>query len=717
MSHLRATTGRTAHSSIVPQADEDVIRGASIRCTHCDLPVPAARRASLGEQFCCFGCRMVHGLRRAGETDDRGAGPGQNALLLRMGAGIFLTMNIMVFSYFFYSREVWDADGGAVSRDGALVAGLLSHLLLLLCTGVVVLLGVPLAADAVGRLRRGIDANLLILIGVAAAFVLSAVHTFRGQGSLYYDTAAMILLLVTIGSYLDSGAKRRAMLSAEALLASAPTEATVIRDGKSVTVPVTDVRVDEPVIVRAGQHLPVDAIVDEGDSHVDEATMTGESQPRAVTRGDTVLAGSVNVDGLLCVRATRVGEDRTIMQMRRLLEHARGYQPALQRLADAIAAVFVPLVIVLAVCLFILHAFRGSAADGMLVALSVLLISCPCALGLSAPLASWCALTRAARRGILIDSGATLERVSRIRQVYFDKTGTLTAGTMSVVRIEPTAGQQADEVLRIAAAIESSSTHPIARAVLREAACRELDVPQAQRSVLLPGKGIEATIDGQVYRLGSGRLLDDAIAPQPDAAGEVAIYLLQGTSLLGRIVLHETIREDAASAVDRLRAMGVNCRMLTGDQPAAAQRVATALDIEFEAAMLPQAKLARLREAGPRTAMVGDGINDAPSLAAADVGIAVAGGTDLARQAGNVHLLTDHLDRVADLLALARHAMRRIRVNFAWAFGYNIVGITLAAMGLLNPIFAASAMVASSLFVIANSRRAGDIFDSKEGSR
>lgn len=675
----------------------------TIACAHCALPVSPARQTADGPQFCCFGCHMVHGLRQAGETDGQGAGPGQTALMLRIGGGIFLTMNIMVFSYFFYSREIWDAEAGEVTRDYTLVAGLLSHLLLLLCTGVIVLLGVPLAADALARSRRGIDANLLIMIGVAAAYALSALHTFRGEGSLYYDTAAMILLLVTIGSYLDSGAKRRAMLSAEALIESAPTEAWVRRDGAVIALPANEVRTGDRLRIRAGERVPVDGVVVEGDSHVDESTMTGESQPRAVERNAEVLAGSVNIDGLLWIDATRVGEDRTIAQMRRLLEKARSLQPAVQKLADAIASVFVPLVIALSLAVFGWHTWRGEPAVGVMTALSVLLISCPCALGLSAPLASWCALTRAARRGILIDSGATLERAAGIRRAFFDKTGTLTTGTMSVTRIEPAPDCTADHALSIAAAIESASTHPVARAIVSEGVARGLTAETPQRSAVLPGRGIEATINGESYRIGSRRLIESAAA---DAAGETSIYLLRGDRLMARFVLRETVRPDAAAALHRLKSMGIECQMLTGDQPSAARRVADELGLTYQAAMLPEEKLARLQQAGKSAAMVGDGLNDAPCLAAADVGIAVAGGTDLARQAGNIHLLSDQLDRVPEVFTIARHAMRRIRTNLAWAFGYNIIGITLATMGMLSPIFAASAMVGSSLFVIANSRRA-----------
>lgn len=417
-------------------------------CRHCDLPVPAGLRSGDGPWFCCFGCRFAYRLALPAAEAEKagGASPPPNTLLLRLGLGVFLAINIMVFSWLGYSREVF---GAAATGGGyGALAGLFSYLTLFLCTLVMVLLGVPLLADSWRRLvARGpsggdspttarLDAQLLIVIGVFAAYLLSAIHTLRGEGSLYFDTAAMVLVIVTLGSYLDAGAKRRAAAAATQLLASLPTTMWVRRGDGAVEVAGDVVEPGDLVRVRPGETVPVDGIVDEGSSRVAEASLTGESQPRAVEPGDRLLAGTVSLDGQLWVRAEKVGDDTVVALMERSLAQARGLQPPVQRLADRVAAIFVPGVLLLAIAVFALGAWRGDWSGGMLTALSVLLISCPCALGLAAPLASWHALRRAAEQGILIDSPATLELAATVEQLFLDKTGTLT-------RPEPAVNQAA----------------------------------------------------------------------------------------------------------------------------------------------------------------------------------------------------------------------------------------------------------------------------------
>ncbi len=676
-------------------------------CAHCGLPVPVARRAAdvQSPQFCCFGCRFAFELSRPGQSDTSPGSP----IFFRLGVGIFLTMNIMVFTWFFHSRELFSPD-----EPFNALAALLAYLLMFLCSGVVAALGAPLVHDAVANVtasRGRADANLLICVGVLAAFILSAVNTVRGEGSLYFDTAAMILVLVTLGQYLDSTAKRRATAAASTLLASIATRAWVERDGLVIEVDADAVRLGEQVRVRPGEASPVDGVVVSGDSHLDESKLTGESKPRAVTQGDRVLAGTINLDGLLWVEAQRVGADRTIAQVQRLLLEARAMQPPIQRLADRVAAAFVPMVIVLAVGVFAFHAWRGAAPRGLFDALSVLLISCPCALGLAAPLASWSALSRAARHGIVIDSAVTLERAAGVRRVFFDKTGTLTDPRLVVAGIAAHGIDEAD-ALRIAASIEQASTHPIAAAITRCASERGLAVAAATQARILPGVGIEATIDGRTYQLGSQRLLT-SLAPrerQEQAADDLVIHLVAAPARLASFTLTERLRGDAISAIGQLQRDGMDVAILTGDSEGPARRVASQLGVPVEHSLLPQDKLDRLmaaRKQAGGVAMVGDGINDGPVLAAADVGVAVAGGADLAHQAGHVRLIADALDRVPLLLAIARDCHRRIRFNLTWAFGYNCIGIALATAGLLSPIFAATAMFGSSLIIVHVARGAG----------
>jgi Cu2+-exporting ATPase len=723
-------------------------------CVQCDLPVPPARRraAGSGPAFCCFGCRLAFEVARpaAGGAAAAGGAPTGPAstLLLRLGAGIFLSMNIMVFSGPFYARAWFGAVAAFPAEFGAL-EHLFAYLLLFLTTIVLALLGAPLLADAVGFGRVRVDTNMLIGAGVVSAYAVSVAHTLRGHGSLYYDTAAMILVLVTLGNYLEAGARRRAAASAGALLAAVPAVAGVRRRGAGgAGGAARGDRVDEvdaaslvpgdEVRARTGEAFAVDGEVAEGESHVDEAILTGESRPRRIGPGDRVLAGTVNLDALVWVRAREVGVDRVIRRMERMLDEARRLQPPIQRLADRIAAWFVPGVIALALGVFARSAWHGDAAGGLFDGLSVLLISCPCALGLAAPLATWSALRRAAEQGILIDSAVTLERAARIGRVFFDKTGTLTEPRPVLTRIAvaamPGRAPSEDEALRLAAAADSGSLHPVARALADAAAARGLTPPVPESVRVLPGLGVEATVGGRRVHLGSPRLAarlgltpgEAALAAVAGGAAEDAdeatiVHLMDETAILATFHFAENPRADAGAAIAALRRLGAEVEVLTGDRSGPARRLGHSLDVQVTAGLLPEDKLARLeaarsetarrpgRAAGATVAMVGDGLNDAPVLAAADVGFAMGSASDLARQAGHVHLIHDRLDRVPITIALARDAMRRVRLNLAWAFGYNGIGLTLAAMGLLTPIFAASTMIVSSLVIIGVSKGAGRV--------
>jgi len=712
-----------------------VIGPTAPACTHCDLPVPVGRRRDAGASsaFCCFGCRFAHELARPAAGPEGAAGL-PNTLVLRLGLGIFMALNIMVFNWAFYSREVFSS----ASADGAHepLAGLFAYLLMFLCTVVVAALGFPLARDALqntfapgaGSPYSRVDANLLICIGVGAAYLLSVIRTVQGRGSLYFDTAATVLVIVTLGLYIEAGARRRAATAARELVGELPRAVAVRRDGRTVEVGVAEILVGDEVGIRAGESVVVDGPLIEGSSRVNESSLTGESQPRPVKAGDRVLAGTVNLDGQLWQRAEAVGPERILARVESLLERARQQQPPIQRTVDRVAAAFVPFVVLLALGAFGWQAWQGSATDGLFRALAVLLVSCPCALGLAAPLATWNALRRAARHGILVDSATSLERASRIRLLYFDKTGTLTEPRLGLSAIDTVPGTTVEQALRIAAALEATTLHPVAASLIDAARLRRIEAPEATNATTLPGIGVAGEVDGKAYRLGSARLLehgggDVAMPPtlaveDDDSAQSMDVYLTEGGRALARFRLTEVLREEAVAAIDALRDMGVASAVLTGDRPEAARKLAELLRIEVEGGLLPQDKLRRLEEARARhpeaaVGMVGDGINDAPVLAAADVGMAMGSAADLARQAGNVHLIADSLARVPLLLAIARHALRRVRLNLAFAFGYNSVAITLAVFGLLNPIFAAAAMVLSSLTVGAISRGAGRVEDGR----
>lgn len=690
-------------------------------CTHCGLPLPRSRRVGVANQFvgpetpqfCCYGCRIAYDLSIAG-SDEAGVSGKPNTLLLRLGVGVLLAMNIMAFSFFFYSQEIYRPD---ISSDQqpqyVMMAELFSYLLLLLCTAVVVTLGVPLAKDTIERFAvpgfrwRAIDANLLILIGVLAAYVLSAIHTFQGSGKLYYDTAAMILVLVTLGHYVDSIVRRRATQSAEHMIEQLPVRAWRRANQKWEQVETSEVCAGDIVRVRPGEKSVVDGRISEGRSHVDESILTGESQPRVVGPDDFLLAGSVILDGQVQIEAQCVGNDRVIQCMKQQMEQARQHQPRIARVADRVAALFIPGVVSLALGVWLFHLIRQDVSRGLFDALSVLLISCPCALGLAAPLATWSALRQAQRRGILIDSGATLERLASVTVCLFDKTGTLTTGQMTVTRVEVTPGVSEDHAVALAAAMESGSIHPIAKAFTVYAASRKIPLPIATQIKAVPGVGIDAVMDGKSYHLGRDDQLNDP------TASETTVQLSRDHKRIARFWIAQEVRSDAKQTVEQLKAMGLDVQGLTGDQEGPARHLGQFLDIPIHARMLPADKLLHLQKLNcdgcGHAAVIGDGINDGPVLAAADVGIAMANATDLARQAGNVSLLSETLDRIPMMLQVARHAMRRIHMNLFWAFGYNVVGLTLAAGGYLNPIFAASAMFVSSTLIVMTSSGAGRI--------
>lgn len=643
---------------------------------------------------------------------------------------MLLAMNLMVFSWFFYSRELGGAP--AIGAEYAVLVRLFAALQMFLCTGIVALLGVPLASDALARLltpRRGstglrslldrIDVELLIVIGVGAAFTLSLLHTVSGDGPLYYDTTAMVLVVVGVGRFLEAGAKRAVVRSAEALLPGLPDRVTVWRDARRTELGVAEVVRGDRVEVRAGEAIAVDGIVEQGRSQVDEASLSGESMPRRVAPGERVLAGSINLSGLLVVEAQRVGEARAMMRMRELLDGARLRQPEIQRVADRVASWFVPGVVVLALAVFAWHGRSGDFEAGLFSALSVVLISCPCALGLAAPLASWHALRSALDRGIVFESSASLERAARISRVVFDKTGTLTDPEVEMDRLVVVAGASPRQALSWAAALETTSMHPLARCLLGAAERSGIELPVVEDARVIPGIGVEGVIEGRRLRLGGPELARDGDERDEDdeedtgAAIRLCLCEADGT-VLARLRFTERLRADAEPTIARLRRMGVEVTVLTGDRAAPAERIAARLGVETHSRLLPEDKVTKLEEIRARgrggVAAVGDGLNDAPLLAASDLGITLGSATDLAQQSGQVHIVGDQLTRVAEVLEISRRAVRRIRVNLGFSFGYNLLALPLAASGRLSPVIAALAMACSSLTVIALSRAAGQPF-------
>jgi len=557
------------------------------------------------------------------------------------------------------------------------------------------------------RARTG-NMDLLVALGTSAAYGLSVYQLFALAGEptphLYFEASAVVITLVLLGKWLEARAKRQTTEAIRALDALRPDTAQVRRGTQEIDIPIGQVVVGDLAVVRPGERVPVDGVVREGASQVDESLLTGESLPVAKSIGDKVTGGAINAEGLLVAETTAIGAETTLARIIRLVEDAQAAKAPIQRLVDRVSAVFVPVVLAIALVTFIgWWTIAGDAAGALINAVAVLVIACPCALGLATPTAIMAGTGVAARHGILIKDAEALEVAHAVDTVAFDKTGTLTEGRPTVVQLVPYQASR-DELLRVAAAVQSGSQHPLAQAVLTAAQAEGISAPAASNAGALPGRGATADVDGRSFRLGSRRLMEELgadfgplgeQASRLDSDGRTVSWLMQiapDKRLLGLIAFGDAPKPTAALAIERLHRARVQTVMLTGDNQGSAQAVAKALGIDdFVAEVLPADKaaaLARFKTQGRTVAMVGDGINDAPALAAADVGIAMATGTDVAMHAAGITLMRGDPALVADALDISRRTYRKIRQNLFWAFIYNLVGIPLAALGLLSPIVA-----------------------------
>ena len=592
----------------------------------------------------------------------------------------------------------------------------------------------PIFRAAWASLRhRAADMNTLVALGSGAAFLWSVAATFSAQlghdtgnhdgAHVYYEAAAMVLGFVLIGRWLEARARAKAGAAIRELQALVPQTATVIRGGGEVELPVARIRVGDLVVVRPGGAIAVDGEVTEGESAVDEAMLTGESVPVEKAPGSPLSAGTINVGGRMVFRATSVGEDTALQRIVAAVQRAQGTRAPIARLADRVSGVFTPIVLLLAIATFAAWFVVAPEAVRLPMALmnavAVLVIACPCALGLATPAALMVGLGRGAGLGVLVKSAASLESASRIDTVVFDKTGTLTVGRPALVRVVPGSLPEA-ELLALAAAAEGGSEHPLARAVIEGARARGVHVPAAARFSATAGGGIEAQVAGRTVVAGNRAFLARAgiAAPEDAFGGEplTEIHVAADGTWAGALGLADPARPEAAEVVRALERAGAEVVMLTGDGEGPARQVAERLGIRrVIAAVRPEGKahvIRTLRAEGRRVAMVGDGVNDAPALAEATLGMAMGGGTDVAAAAADVTLLRGDLHGVAHALGLARGTMRVVRQNLAWAFLYNVVGIPLAAGALygatgwlLTPMFASLAMSMSSVLVLANSLR------------
>ncbi|MFJ4290272.1 heavy metal translocating P-type ATPase [Cupriavidus sp. NPDC089707] len=566
--------------------------------------------------------------------------------------------------------------------------------------------------------------DLLVALGTTAAYGLSLWLMWRTPADamphLYFESAAVVITLVRLGKWLETRAKRQTAEAIRALAALRPDTARVRRGGQEASVPLASVRVGDEVVVRPGERIPVDAEVIEGSSHADESMLTGESVPVPKKPGDRLTGGAINFEGLLVARTVAVGAETVLARIIRMVEHAQAAKAPIQRMVDRVSAVFVPVVLVIALVTVLGWGLLGGNWEAALLnAVAVLVIACPCALGLATPTAIMAGTGAGARAGILIKDAEALEVAHRVSVVAFDKTGTLTVGKPEVVALHAADPADADggALLARLAALQAGSEHPLARAVLAAAQVRGIAIPKAADVQALPGRGIAGVVDGQALQLGSERLRESLgaeagtlapVAQRLRDEGRTVSWLVEATPprVVGLVAFGDAIKPGAPGAIARLRAAGVRTVMLTGDNAGAAARVARELGLdEVQAEVLPEDKAARVQalgQGGAVVAMVGDGINDAPALAAADVGIAMSTGTDVAMHAAGITLMRGDPALVADALVVSHRTVRKIRQNLFWAFFYNVVGIPLAAAGLLNPVVAGAAMAFSSVSVVGN---------------
>lgn len=687
------------------------------------LPPPPVVERESASNSSTFACPACHITSAAVEAE---AASGQSRRdLLRLGLAIFFAMNVMVFTMAMWSRNIY-VDMAETDPIAGSLYGLFRYLALLFSIPVLFLLGGPILSRVWQALSHGrITTDLLILLGVAAAYLYSVVTVVRSEGHVYFEVGCMVLIFVSIGRWLEASGKHKTVASLDALAKLLPDMVRRVRGTSIEQVNRNEVAVDDVLQVLPGERFAIDGTLLEGTAEVDEQILTGESRTTTKNAGDTVFSGTHNLDGDLRVKVTAAAGQETVSRMLKLVRQARDAKGRHARLADRVAAWFVPAVFLLAIATAVGHGMESGFDVGMLAGLSVVLIACPCALGLATPMAVWTALGRAAQVGVLFRSGQTLEDLAAVRAVRFDKTGTLTSGEPRVAEfIALDDGDANHDALCAAMALAQLSSHGLSQAICREVG--DIDGSDIDAAVELtevetrPGKGIVARMkDGsELVSLGSRRLMDEcgfdfdtALAASVAQAGADHAPLScigWGGKVRGVFIFEEELRPQATSALARCQELNLDAAVLTGDHRLRAAEVEGQLGVPVAAELLPEDKVAEIESAKKMfgsVAMVGDGLNDAPALAAADVGIAMGCGADLSRESADVCLLSDELNRFGWAVELARQTVHIIRQNLFWAFAYNAVGIGFAVTGKLNPVWAALAMALSSFFVVSNSLR------------
>ena len=572
--------------------------------------------------------------------------------------------------------------------------------------------------------KHSINMDLLIALGTSVAYLYSVAVIFFPdvlpvkveERDVYFEVSAVIIAFVLLGKYMEELIKTRASAAIRKLMDLKPATAHVIRDGKETDIPAESVMVNEIVLIRPGEKVPTDGVVLEGNSTIDESMLTGESMPVGKKPESTVIGGTINKTGFLKIKATRVGAGTTLAQIIKMVEEAQTTSAPIQRIADKVTGYFVPAVVITACLSFGIWWLLGDFPQGLLSFIAVLIIACPCALGIATPAALMVGVGKGAESGILIRTGDILERAEKLTTVVFDKTGTLTKGEPAVTDVVPFGSFSESDLIRYAAALEGASEHPLAQAILERAEHQQIAIPNRDSFDAIPGHGVKGVVEGHSILLGNRRLFTresiDASALEStmvrlESEGKTATLLGIDGKAAGILALADTLKPEAKEAIALLKKEKVEIILLSGDNKRTAEHVGRELGIErIIAEVLPGDKatiIQNLKNEGKVVAMVGDGVNDAPALATADIGIAIGSGSDVAKETGGIVLVKNDVRDVVTSIRLSRATMKKIKQNLFWAFAYNSIGVPIAALGLLNPIIAAAAMALSSLSVIVNS--------------
>lgn len=633
----------------------------------------------------------------------------EESFYMRLLIGGVMVLHDMVVGTGIYIREIFNL----ATPESQPLVDFFQVMMLITSIPVLVLLGLPILRAGFASLLRGQpNIHTLITIGTFSAFGLSVYHLIVGHGGLYFDTATMLIFLVSVGRWLEMQAHKSSNKAVMKLLEQIPNTATVVTAGEDKSVPVADLKPGMRVRIRPGERFPVDGLIALGEGDVDESLLTGEPKPISHCEGDSVKAGTINLDGSFEVIATAVGESTLAGQIGRLLHEALWSRSPLERTVDKLSAWMTPAALALAAMAFFIWNSISGFEQGLLVALSVLLIACPCALGLATPLTLWLSLERAAESGVILRSTAALEQLAKVDKVFFDKTGTLSQLPMKV----QSSFSDIPDFLQVVASIENESEHPLAKAIVEYAKSQNITLIKPESFKAIPAMGVIAqsqienrkssiVIGSANFMSAQGLTMPDEISKQAEAwkeAGWVVVYAGWEGKVQGLIGLGETIRKEAKNVVTQLQSRGLDLGVLTGDETSAGERWQKTLGIPVQAALTPDEKMNRLSQ---NAAMVGDGINDGPALAAASVGLAMNHGTDVARTAADIVLMRDDLNVIPWLIDLSRETMKRVRQNLGWAVIYNLFGVALAMAGLLQPVFSAFAMIASSIFVTSNAMK------------